>query len=62
MGTVGVLSRVNSMCKGPVVGGSRGHRRTWQSCGAGGQREGVTRNEAEMGQGSCCAPVEEITS
>ena len=59
MGTVGVLSRVNSMCKGPVVGGSRGHRRTWQSCGA---REGVMRNEAEMGQGSRCAPVAEIIS
>ena len=62
MGTMGVLSRENSMCKGPVVRGSTARRRIRQSSVAGVQREGVVRTEAEMGWGSSRAPVEEITS
>lgn len=62
MGTRGVLSRANSMCKGPMVRGSTGHRRIQQSSVAGVQREGVVRTEAEMGWESSHAPVEEITS
>lgn len=46
-----VLNRGNSVCKGPGVGGSTGHKIAQSSVAGVQRRGGVVRNEAKTGQG-----------
>lgn len=56
MQTGGVLNRRNSMCKGPVVGGSTEHKRIQQNSMVGVPRQrAIVRKEAETGIGGGAA-------